>query len=395
MSDSFQLHSLLIIGEKPNTRQFLKFHGETNEALREKVCITGNNGTGKSQLLADIRDHFETDHEDESPETRPPKATKLIASSFLINRELFHRVSIHAGSNTIALKTFPDSESIRNSLENMRSTEAPLSESIDSILSGEYSEAIRMRGLSDALYFPEYDENTTPLLTELSRHFSNRRDQFLLYLAEKPTQEKTVSEAIAEFGENTPNELDEIARYWNGPLGETAAITFHTNTGTFSYAGDTAPVEFSSLSRALQLFLNRTGLIFLRLIENNDPPSLILIDEPEAGLSKALLEAFIEIIQGLTDGQNTQLIFTTKNPQIAATAPPSSTFELVLDPKGTRIAIANQKVHEEGSPEASNERNPPSHKQANLAKLKRAIEETDDQDELANLVDELMSLRNL
>jgi hypothetical protein len=30
-----------------------------------------------------------------------------------------------------------------------------------------------------------------------------------------------------------------------------------------------------------------------------------------------------------------------------------------------------------------------------LAKLKRAIEATDDQDELANLVDELMSLRKL
>jgi predicted ATPase len=232
-------------------------------------------------------------------------------------------------------------------------------------------------------------------MTELGCHFSNRRDEFLLYLAEKPTQEKTVSEALAEFRDKTPNQLEELAGYWNGALEETAGITFHTNTATFSYAEATDPVEFNSLSRALQLFLNRTGLIFLTLIENYDQPSLILIDEPEAGLSPALAGAFIKIIEELTEGKNAQLVFTTKNPDIAAIAPTSSTFELKLDLHGTRIAKANQESHQKETPEASDESKPRTPNKANFARLKRAIEETDDQDELANLVDELMSLRNL
>lgn len=392
MSDSFQLQSLIIIGDKPSTRQFLPFQGETNDSIPERICITGNNGTGKSHLLVNISDHFETNHKNESPDTSSAIASKLITSSFLINGELFHRASIHAGAKTIALKTFFDSESIQSSLENLRLAETPLSESINAIFYGQHSEAISITGLPDTLYLPEHGRSATCLMTELSRHFSLRRDQFLLYLAEKPTQTKTVSEAIAEFRDNTPNQLEKLAGYWNDALQETAGITFHTNTATFSYAKDTAPVDFNSLSPALQLFLNRTGLIFLTLIEDNDQPSLILIDEPEAGLSPALAGAFIKIIEDLTEGKNVLLVFTTKTPEIA---PTPLIFELELDSHGTRIAKANQESHQEETPEASEKSKPRPAKKVNFAKLKRAIEATDDQDELANLVDELMSLRKL
>lgn len=395
MSDSFQLRSLIIIGEKPSTRQFIQFQGDTNNSPSDKICITGSNGTGKSHLLSDIQDHFRAIKKNRSPDIDTSKATKLIASSLVIAGGLFHRISIHAGSNTLALKTFVDSEAIQNSLENLRTTEAPFKDSLDSLLQKEHPEATDDRELPKALYFPDDRGSETCLMKELGRQFSSRRDQFLLYLAEKTTQEKTVSEAISAFRDNTPNQLEKLADLWNNALEETVGITFHTNTATFSYREDSAAVEFNSLSRALQQFLTRTGVIFLTLIEDKGLPSLILIDEPEAGLSAGLVDSFIHIIQDLTKDHPLQLIVATKNPNIATIAPTQSTFELALSPEGTRIVRAKPELPHEETTEVSDERESPPVKKVNLAKLKRAIEETDDQDELANLVDELMSLRKL
>jgi ABC-type branched-subunit amino acid transport system ATPase component len=395
MSDSFQIHSLIIIGKKPDTRQFIQLQDETNNAPAEKISLIGNNGTGKSSLLSDIQNHFQASRKNRETNIDTSKATKLITSSLSIAGERFHRVSIHAGSNTLALKTFVDSEAIQNSLERLHTTESPFNDLLDSLLEKEHPAVTDDRELAEALYFPDDGASGICLMTELERHFSSRRDQFLLYLGEKTTQEKTVFEAIAEFRDDTPNPLERLADLWNGALEKTAGITFHTNTATFSYLKDSAVVELNSLSRALQQFLTRTGVIFLTLLDKGKKPSLILIDEPEGGLSTGLADSFITIIQELSKDQNLQLIVATKNPDIAAISPTQFIFELALSHEGTRIINSEPELPHKEATNASNELESPPAKKVNLAKLTRAIEATDDQDELANLVDELMSLRKL
>ncbi len=405
MPETYQIRSLAVLKDRPETRQWISF--PMDEALPNGACISGANGTGKSTLLEDLHQHFAADGNPstEAFHSRPPQ--QVIITTLAKGDEVIHRITVGTPTGAHTLNTYPDSEWLRerlNTWENQPTTIAKIAEDLADGDAGENLNESPERAVHDVLYFSTENEyrgiTTQPELTRrLSNHFSDRRDQFLLFLAEASTQQKKVVDVIAEFRENTPNLLEELSTIWDDALKSSPGITFLPNTATFAFSGTGEPAKFSSFSASLQRFLSRTGALFLNFRLPGIPPSLVLIDEPEMGLTPELSLHFLKIARKITADQPTQLIISSKSPDIESSFPSLSRITLKIDDTGARSTVLPTIVIEDNSEKPAKEAIPTGKNRGNnkiaLSKLKRAIEETDDQDELANLVDELMSLRKL
>lgn len=405
MPEIYQIRSLAVLKDHPETRQWISFPIE--DTLPNEACITGANGTGKSTLLEDLHHHFAANGGGSTGDfqSRPPQ--EVIITTLEKDEEIIHRITVGNPEASHTLHTCADSEWFRERLstwENEATTAAQIAEELTGGEAGGALTEDHKGADHDVLYLSTESEHrgstALPKLTQrLNEHFSDRRDQFLLFLAGASTQQKKVIDAIADFRETTPNLLEELATIWDDALKDSAGITFLPNTATFAFSGTGEQANFSSFSVSLRRFLSRTGALFLDFRLPGTRPSLVLIDEPEIGLTPELSSRFLQIAREITADQPTQLIVSSKSPDIESTFPNLSRITLKIDNTGSRIAelptIAIEDNSETPAPETPATVPNRGHGKIALSKLKRAIEETDDQDELANLVDELMSLRKL
>lgn len=405
MPETYQIRSIAVLKTRPETCQWISF--PIDEALSNGACISGANGTGKTTLLEDLHQHFAAKGQSTTGafQSNPPE--QIIITTLSKGEELVHRITIGNPAGEHTLNTYPDSAWLREHLdtwENQSTSIADIAETLAGSDAEEHLDESLEPSRLDVLYFSTENEfrgtAVQPALPRrLSKHFSDRRDQFLLFLAETATQQKKVADAIAEFRENTPNLLEQLSAIWNEALENTPGITFLSNTATFAHTATGEPANFSSFSPSLKRFLSRTGSLFLNFRLPGTAPSLVLIDEPELGLTPEISRHFLKIAREITANQPTQLIICTKSPDIEASFPALAHITLKIDETGARTTVPPTIVIEDNSkedpPEKISSGVTRGHSKIALSKLKRAIEETEDQDELANLVDELMSLRKL
>ncbi|MDF1739378.1 MAG: AAA family ATPase [Verrucomicrobiales bacterium] len=403
MPETYQIRSIAVLKTRPETSQWISF--PVDETLSNGACISGANGTGKTTLLEDLHQHFTTDGEAATGAPQSPE--QVIITTLSKGEDVIHRITIGNPAGEHTLITYPDSDWLRehlNTWENQSSTVTEIAETLTDEDAGEPLDESLEASRRDVLYFSTENEfrgvAVQPALPRrLGKHFSDRRDQFLLFLAETATQQKKVADAIAEFREKTPNLLEELSAIWNDALENSPGITFLSNTATFAHTATGEPANFSSLSPSLKRFLSRTGSLFLNFRLPGTAPALVLIDEPELGITPELSQHFLRIAKEITADKATQLIISTKSPDIEASFPGPGRITLKIDEAGTRTTVPPTIIIEDNSKETSPEKTTSGitrgHNKIALSKLKRAIEETDDQDELANLVDELMSLRKL
>jgi len=232
----------------------------------------------------------------------------------------------------------------------------------------------------------------------LERLLRAREEAFHQFLRAPENREKTVAEVERDFESSSPHALPVLRDFWSRllqPLG--IRVEFGRTDGPFFNAkGGLIPLE--RLGHPLRLTLLRTGLFVVREADEFEP--ILFLDGPEDGLHPELCTKLIPLYRSLA-GATPQILVATQSPLIAAGFAPSQrrrlqvgpndevTFARGIAPKGASIdevlrddfglAYSTSVPKTTGAPAA--------------ARLKRAIRESEDEDELADLIDEVISIR--
>ncbi|MEM1440875.1 MAG: hypothetical protein AAGF67_00935, partial [Verrucomicrobiota bacterium] len=157
-------------------------------------------------------------------------------------------------------------------------------------------------------------------------------------------------------------------------------------------------IPFSSLSPGLQRYLLRTGHFRLLKLENRHDRSVYVFDEPESGLGTPLASSLLDDTLAHAIGPEAQTFVATLDESLVQSFAEREVFRLAFDESvGVRVDRETPVPSTPPEPEEVPPNNQPKPLPPNavrLARLKREIKESDDQDELADLLDEWMSIRD-
>lgn len=240
--------------------------------------------------------------------------------------------------------------------------------------------------------------NSEPLLSFqgfLQKQRADRQRQYHEFLNREENRKRTVDEVELEFQKEYPGVLFALAELWQ----ETLAANFITFRPGYEppfrceVTGD--DLEFSSLASGLRRYLLGTAQLYAQFFLHPEYSGVLFLETPEAGLHPSLVATLMAFYQGLVSEHPGQLFVETHSEDIAGHFPPEARFHLHFD-RENGIHATTDYVPRPKEPKSSKERSRkpvlPS-RSPRVERLRRAIQATADQDELADLIDEVISLK--
>ncbi len=393
-------------------------HPDTGEVLNE-VCLLGPNGSGKSTILSQIYHSIDSTL---LPSSTQPGATddSLILTEFRIGDQSVYQARSGAADAYNLGEVSWFSPGIEQTKRWAKLPEKPVS----------YRKFIRQ--FSDhKLGKKEHPELPDPALAFFSPQLAvidsaeaenfydflynrrrQRQDLYHAFLKHDENRERTVAEVEADFEALTPNPLKAFKGLWNSVLGE-MGITFRpTKEPSLISAHTGEEVSFYSLSPGLQSYLLRIALVFCQYYNQPERRGFVFLDLPECGLSPELAISLVQFFQPNQPEHPGQLFIATHETEVAVQFEPQSLINLEFDEETgyvyhERIEIEEEAAESEPEEEAEEiaetennktEEDAPATIQKRAAanrysRLKRQIQNLEDENKLADLVDEAFSIR--
>lgn len=365
----------------------------TNRPL-EEVCLLGVNGTGKSSLLEQIHGAITFDGG-----TRIQEDAARILTAHRVDDELFFRLRTRAGDCWYCIpeadsKEFLDDAEVPPTIGEFCSefsefviSKPPISESPIAF----FSPAKSMIGSREAQGFDAFME----------ARLQERSITFRDFLRRPENRSKTVGDVEEEFADQSPGILDSLNGIWDHVLKQASLKFDPDGKGTLLSKVTGKEIEFSQLSPGMQKFLLCLGHVFCLYFQKKDQGGFLFLDEPETGLHPELQLILINLYRSVLSQQGAQLFVSTHSPLIATQFAPESRVVLQFAEDG-HILVSRGTAAEGTDPNDILQRDfgvkslhprKRSEQPAKVSQLKKAIRETDDQTELADLIDEVMSIR--
>ena len=239
----------------------------------------------------------------------------------------------------------------------------------------------------------------------LERHLEERESQYHLYLKRLENRDKTIAEVEREFEADAPYVLTALKDIW-GSLMEPCGLRFDfAQTAAPVLLPDGGSLPFDALSPAIRNLLLRIGQVYSQYFGADLRHGCLFLDTPEEGLAPELRSTLIDLYRTFLITQKAPIFVATHCPLIAAQFPPARRLRLKCLPDGS--VTVSKGVAAAGSDltrilksdfESDLQRSAPRHSEARSSRytqLKRAIQESENQDELADLIDEVMTMRKL
>ncbi len=230
---------------------------------------------------------------------------------------------------------------------------------------------------------------------ELSLH--ERREAFHRFLRDPGNREKTVAAVEEIFEATSSHALRHLRQAWDrilAPSGLRVTIG-GDEVGLVDRSGSPVPLE--RLGSTLRQLLLIVGLAALR------PDAHLFFDEAGAGLGPALALDLAPLLRSLAASPRERLFIATNSPLVASQFAPPSRIRFALGNGGT-LTLARSSAPAEAtlatllemdfgvieSATACQPDLPSAPTAVDSSRLKKAIRESDDEGELANLIDEMM-----
>jgi len=380
---------------------------ETGTILPD-FCLIGPNGSGKSTLLAEL---YQSMDPAGAPVTPPDDslADALVLAKYGTDGDDLYLARHAAGieGETLVLSTEIEQsdqwESLATSppgFEEFRSRFADhlLDSPVPSPASGNrrawFSPGRSLLDGAEAGDFAAF----------LDRHLEERESQFHHYLKRPENREKTVAQVEQEFEAGAPYVLTALREIW-GTLMEPCGLRFDFAQAAPVLLPGGGELPFTALSPAIQELLLQVGQIYSQYFGTDLRTGSLFLDTPEEGLSPELRGTLIDLYRTFLLTQKTPLFVATHCPLIAAQFPPARRLRLKCGTNGSvtlvkGVAAAGSDLDRilksdfESETHVATPRNTEA-KSSRYTRLKRAIQESENQDELADLIDEVMTMRKL
>ena len=212
-----------------------------------------------------------------------------------------------------------------------------------------------------------------PFYAEVSSHTVREFWKILVFNLRKRAEEretyeilpeninKTKAQLIDEFDRISPQVLEHLALIWNKILGkaglefdvEGASNPYQLNDNLKAYVRlikSNTIIPYSALSTGIRNYIFRIGHIFSVYFNRKIDRAILLVDEPENSLYPdflfELIETYQQIIIDKRGQNNTQMFFATHNPIIAAQFKPHE--RIILEWKEDGTVKANKGITPEG-----------------------------------------------
>lgn len=370
----------------------------------QRVCFTGPNGCGKSTILAQIYHAVDPEMLPIAvDEDREANALVLVQYSLGAQSVYLARNGLRLGAPGSKFSWFSED------IENAPGWDAFLEKGMgyhefdDQF--GEYSvnpdDSLTAPDSATAWLNPQMDLiNSDPAddLREMIDSLGEERSRlFGEFLKHPDNREETIASVENLFEQAFPDPLLSISDAWESILSP-ANILFSREKPVGLISARTGErIPFSSLSPGLQRYLLRTGHLRLLKLENRHDRSVYVFDEPENGLGTSLASSLLDDTLAHAIGPEAQTFVATLDENLVQSFAEREVFRLVFDEAiGTRLdretpVSSLPPIPEEEKEESS--KPVPKPNAVRLARLRREIKESEDQDELADLLDEWISIR--
>lgn len=393
MSDTPVLKRLLILRDERVPFVDLELTDpETGEPLKE-LCLIGPNGCGKSALLGRIHEVVSG-----TPCRLESGEGYFLAKYGFEGEDLYLARSFEGGPGRLFRDTIE-----KGDLWDRLPEEAPSFEELSGLLTDELVlEATPGVGDAASLWLGESRNHVAgqpaPDLEAFFREvLQERREAFHRFLRRPENREKTIAEVEAEFEAESPHARPVLREAWNSLLAPAnLRIDFAREEGPFVAPGGEA-VPVSRLGEALARLLTQTGLAA------TFDADWLFIDTPETGLHPALVRQLMPLFRSLPGSGSSRHLVATQSADVAAAFPPASRLRLIPQPGGT--LRVERGLAPEGASAEELLRNDfglgsvPAPVKAKAVRderpgrLKRAIRQSENEGELADLIDEAISFR--
>lgn len=396
MSDAPVLKRLLILRDTRLLFIDLDLTDAVTGDPLDEVCLIGANACGKSTLLARLHEAM----------TGRPRWMEWDEGYYLAKWQV-------DGENLYFAKTFGGGEGIcfRPAIETSAewprlAQEIPAFEDLRTIFASEVIlESTPGFGTIPSIWCDadhclvdgESPGDLTAFL-ELSLH--ERQEAFHRYLRLPENREKTIAEVETAFDAASAQALPHLREAWNRLLAPSGLqVELAGDEARFvDRSGSVVPME--RLGASLRRLLLQTGIIA------SHPEAHLFLDEAGAGLHPALVLELLPLLRSLGGQKGGRRFMATDCPLVAASFAPSSRLRLVPGETGTLQVLRSEALADADlatllekdfgvAPAAAApcETAPAPPSGPSPARLKRAIRESDDEEELADLIDEVMSNR--
>lgn len=248
----------------------------------------------------------------------------------------------------------------------------------------------------------------------IERLLREREEALHRFLREARNRDKTVAEVEQDFEAHSPQALTGLARTWNRLL-EPSGLQVDFGAVEGPFFDRSGPIPVDRLGAALAKVLLRTGLAQLR--SHATVPSTFFCDDLGEGLHPRLAEAYLETLRGSGGPQAARIFITTHSPLLAARFAPAARLRIAPTADGRpwisrghsgagsiALEIPGEEFDLAGkipaaAPEPEPEPEPalsapagPETRERRSSRLRRAIRESENEKELADLIDEVISI---
>lgn len=378
----------------------------------DAVCLIGPNGCGKSALLARICEAV-------SGRPRWIESEGFALAKFALEEEdLYLAKPLGGQSGGHLFRTSIEETEVWNHLAETAPGFDELTESLSAHLVLEsvpgFQEGITFwfdgeRSLVDG-------EDTGGFVPFIERLLREREEALHRFLREARNREKTVAEVEQDFETHAPQALTELARTWNRLI-EPSGLQVDFGAAEGPFFDRSGPVPVDRLGAALAKVLLRTGLAQLQA--DAAVPLTFFCDDLGEGLHPRLAEAYLETLRGSGGPQAARIFATTHSPLVAARFAPAARLRIAPAPDGRlgisrghsgpgsiALEIPGEEFDLAGTtppaaPEPEGEPEPapvsvapagPETRERRSSRLRRAIRESESEKELADLIDEVISI---
>ena len=373
------------------------------------LCLIGPNGSGKSTLLAEL---YRAVNHGSKPVT-PPRddlADALVLAKYGTDGDDLYlaRTPLTASGDSLVFSVAIEQSEKWSEFANSPLTftefcarfseflvEGPISGRAPGKKSAWFSPLLSLVDGSPADGFDAF----------LAKRFRERESDYHQYLKRPGNREKTIAELEQEFDAASPYVLSALGEMWE-KITESSALQFDLSKPTQPVlAGNGGTFSFSHLSTAMQGLLLALGHVYSQYFDQELREGVLFLDTPENGLHPEMIQSLIPLYRRILSTQRASLFVATHSPLMASQFPPGRRLRLSVNTKG-HVTISPG-IAGEGSDadqilksdfEIGTTRPTPRYtetRNGRYAQLKRAIQESDDQDELADLIDEVMTIRKL
>jgi len=320
-------------------------HAKAGEPL-EKICIIGDNGTGKTTILELIRDYY--NYVWENPEEwKLPDLEKYANSSISFNNldkpERFDFWRDSAGAKIIYFPTGIDVEELFSKVGNYESNSSEEEQYINRVNKEreldhklDLTESLFVYNLKNTQVLIIWERLKSKISPSIEEELSYRRSLLKGLNEQNEAELDDIYNKFKAYKKKNPNGYDDLAEFLNPLLNK-----FHLKLNTKINLDKFDEIEFLSLidkdGNIIPIEKWSTGirqLIYtvLPLYALKPKTGIIMIDEAENSLYPSTQRSIIDFYKSVCPDM--QLIIATHSPILASSFEPWEVIELKFNEKG-------------------------------------------------------------